>query len=360
MNDLAVIGTGLIGTSIALGAQHRLGLRVRGFDADEEALAAAAARGALEPATSLEKAVRGADLVIVCTPVSAIPRAAGAALHASDAVVTDAGSVKAGVMRAVREVAGAETVRFVGGHPLTGSERSGPAAAAVGLLDGATWALTPGEETDPGAVRLVEDVVRRLGATPVRLEPERHDAIVAVVSHLPQVASTALMRAAASRASGEPGLLMLAAGGFRDLTRLAASTPELWVDILLANRELLGPALDSYVEELRHLAKLVEDGDAGALRAAFREAKGERLALAAKPQARTGLVILAVPIPDRPGALAEITTILAEREVNIEDIEMVHSAEGARGAVHFTVGAADAETATQALREHGHEAARLT
>lgn len=362
MTDVAVIGTGLVGTSIGLAARRGLGGAVWGYDPDDAALRAAAGREAVEATASLEAAVRAADVVFVCVPVSAIAAVAGAALRASEGAVTDAGSVKGEVMRGVQTEVGSDRgllARFVGGHPMTGSERSGPGAASAGLLDGAAWALTPAEDTDPSTTDLLEETVVALGATPVRLDPDRHDAIVAMVSHLPQLASTALMRAAAEKATGDPELLLLAAGGFRDLTRLAASSPELWVDILLANRALLGPALEDYVAELRRLASLVERGDADGIREVFRTAKRERLALAAKPQARVGVAILAVPIPDRPGALAEITSALAERGLNIEDIEMVHSAEGRRGAVHVTVGEADADEATEALAEHGHDAVRL-
>jgi len=355
--DVAVIGTGLIGTSIGLAAMRALGGRVRAFDADPEALAAAAGRG-LEPVGVIEEAASASELTFVCTPVPAIVPAAVQALRSTGAVVTDAGSVKASVLEdlAAQE---ADQARFVGGHPLTGSERTGAAAASPVLLDGAVWALTPTGSTDPAAVELVEDTVRRMGADPVRLEPHRHDAIVAMVSHLPQLVSTALMQTAAGRASQEPGLLLLAAGGFRDLTRLAASGPELWADILLENRGPIAEAVAAMEAGLDDLLGMIEAGDRAGILEAFREAKSARLALAAKPQARLGVAILAIPIPDRPGALAGITGVLAERGVNIEDIEIVHTAEGARGTVHLTVSEGDADDAIEALISATHQVVRL-
>lgn len=355
--DVAVIGAGLIGTSIGMAAARALGGEVRAVDADPEALAAAAERG-LVPSPTIEDAVSRSEITFVCTPISAIAPAAAEALRFTSGPVTDAGSVKTAVIDALADH-DVDAARFVGGHPLTGSERTGAAAASPVLLDGAVWALTPTAGTDPGALELVEDVVRRIGADPVRLEPQRHDAIVALVSHLPQLVSTALMRTAADHASREPALLLLAAGGFRDLTRLAASSPELWVDILLENREPIAEAVRGLEASLAELLGMIDRGDRGGIVEAFRGARTERLALAAKPLGKIGVGILAVPMPDRPGALAQITATLAGGGVNIEDLEIVHAAEGGRGTVHVSVGAGEAERAVEALTGGGHEAVRL-
>ncbi|HYU58493.1 MAG TPA: prephenate dehydrogenase dimerization domain-containing protein, partial [Actinomycetota bacterium] len=222
------------------------------------------------------------------------------------------------------------------------------------------WVLCPGPETDPAAAAAAESLARAVGATPVRMDAGRHDRLVALVSHVPQVASTALMRLAAARAEeGEPELLLLAAGGFRDLTRLAASNPDLWADILLANAARAREGVEAYREALAEVAVLLASGDRAALAALFREARAARLALAAKPQARVGVAILALEIPDRPGTLAEVTSTLGERGINIEDLEIIHSAEGAKGALHLTVGAADADAALAALAARGYAAGRL-
>ena len=191
------------------------------------------------------------------------------------------------------------------------------------------------------------------------MDPDRHDRLVALISHLPQLASTALMRVAAVRAAGEPELFQLAAGGFRDLTRLAASNPELWPDILLANADRARDAIDAYVEALQQLSGMLEAGDREALVDVFRRSKEARLSLAAKPQARVGIAILSVPIPDRPGVLAQITSTLGERWINIEDLEIVHSAEGGKGTLHATVQEAQADDAMAALAEAGYEVGRL-
>lgn len=357
---VAVVGTGLIGTSIAMAA-IRAGDAVRGFDADPEVLAQAAARAGFRPAETLEACVEGATLVFVCTPIPTLAGLVVRALDAApDAVVTDVGSVKTVVAADVAARAPAsDLARFVPGHPMGGSERSGPERASASVLDGVVWVLCATEATDPAALDRLERWTRRIGATPIRMEPERHDRLVAVVSHLPQVASTALMGLAAAEEAGEPEILVLAAGGFRDLTRLAASSPRLWADILLANREQIAGALERYAARLLHLRDLVLEGRGEEVEEAFARAKEARLTLAAKPQVKAGVAVLQVPIPDRPGVLAELTAALGRAEVNIEDLQIVHSPEGGRGTVHLTVAADAAADAERVLRERWFEPLRL-
>lgn len=357
---VAVVGTGLIGTSIAM-AGTRAGDQVRGFDTDEAVLAAAAERSGLTPARTLEECVAGATLVFVCTPIPSVPQLVIETLErAPDAVVTDVGSVKSHVILEVEAKARAEDLgRYVGGHPMGGSERSGPAHASPSVLDGIVWVLAAGSQTDEATTERVEAWTTKVGSRPVRMEADRHDRLVAVVSHLPQVASTALMGLAAIEEAGEPEILLLAAGGFRDLTRLAASNPHLWSDILLANPEAIAGAVDRYVERLIHLRDQVLAGDADGVEATFAGAKAARLSLAAKPQVKAGVAVLQVPVPDRPGVLAELTATMGEARVNIEDLQIVHSPEGGRGTVHLTVAAESADEAERALRQRWFEPLRL-
>ena len=359
---VAVVGTGLMGTSVALAAS-RAGLAVRAWDADPATLAAATAHEGIEARADLAAAVAGASLVVVATPIAAIPEAVVDALVAAPAaVVTDAGSIKTHLVAETTALAGARGValdRFVPGHPMGGSERSGPAHASASVVDGIVWAVTPIPATSGASVELLETFVASIGARPVRLGPERHDRLVAMVSHLPQVASTALMSLAAAEEADEPDILLLAAGGFRDLTRLAASNPRLWSEILLANRDEVARAIGLYVERLQRLADEVLLGSGEGVERIFEEAKGARLGLAAKPQVRAGVAVLQVPIPDRPGALAALTVGLADAAVNIEDLQIVHSPEGGRGLVHLTVAADAAEAAVRVLGAQGLDPVRL-
>ena len=357
---IAVIGTGLIGTSIALAA-HRAGDEVTGWDLDPAVLEAAATTGGLTPAPSLEAAVADADLVVVATPIGAVPASVAEALAAtSDAIVTDAASVKSRVIGDVRGSAPVERMaRFVPGHPMGGSERAGPEHASASVVDGIVWVLAPVPETDPAATDAVRAWTDRLGARPVVMDPERHDRLVAVVSHLPQVASTTLMGTAAHREAGEQDVLLLAAGGFRDLTRLAASQSALWSEILIANREQVASAIDLFVERLEALRAQIADADAAGVEETFDAAKRARLGLAAKPTVRAGIAVWQVEIPDEPGALARITAVLGEGGVNIEDLQIVHSTEGGRGTVHVTVAAETAASAAGVLTGAGYDPTRL-
>ena len=357
---VAVIGTGLIGTSIAMAA-IRAGDQVRGFDVDPAVLDAAAERSGLVPAGDLEAAVRGATLVFVCTPIPSVAGLVAELLRPNpDAIVTDVASVKSHVVLEVEERSTSDArSRFVPGHPMGGSERSGPDHASPSVVDGIVWVLTPSAATEPAAIERLEAWISKVGARPVRMDPQRHDRLVAVVSHLPQVASTSLMGLAATEEAGEPEILLLAAGGFRDLTRLAASNPHLWSDILLANRDAIVDAIDRYVERLRTLRDQIASSNAATVEATFAQAKEARLTLAAKPQVRAGVAVLQVPVPDRPGVLAELTATMGEAGVNIEDLQIVHSPEGGRGMVHLTVAADAVDAAGSALRERWFEPLRL-
>jgi prephenate dehydrogenase len=167
------------------------------------------------------------------------------------------------------------------------------------------------------------------------------------------------MSLAASEEADEPEILLLAAGGFRDLTRLAASDARLWSSILLANRDQIARAIDLYVDRLQSLRRDVVEGRGDAVESTFAQAKEARLRLAAKPQVRAGVAVLQVEVPDRPGALAELTSTLAEGSVNIEDLQIVHSPEGGRGTVHLTVATAAAEHASEVLAADGLDPIRL-
>jgi prephenate dehydrogenase len=354
---VGVLGTGLIGTSVALAA-GTAGIAVRGWDADPAVLARAAALSPLRPGGSLEEAA-SADVVFVCTPLALVPQASAAALGADAAsVVSDVGSVKGSV---VAGVAGASTVasRFVGGHPMAGSERSGPEAAAATLLDGATWVLTPTEGTDPAAVDRVLSLVEAFGARPVVMTPDEHDRAVALVSHLPQVVSSALM-AFAGREHGERDVLALAAGGFRDLTRLAGSSPELWEGILVENAPAVSDELSRFASLLLEVRDAISRGDGAAVVSLLEEARRGRALLATKPNVRSGVIVVQVPIPDRPGALARLTSAMADHEVNIEDLQIVHAADGGRGNAHVTVAADQGDDAVRVLGEAGFAPVRLT
>jgi len=357
---ITVVGTGLIGTSIGLAAA-RVGCAVTGWDADRGIAGRAAELGGFVLAPTLEDAILDADIVVVATPIPTIAGLVTRVLGAVPAaIVTDVGSVKSNVVAEVlADVEEAEARRFVPGHPMGGSERSGPEHASASVVDGIVWVVTPPPGADAASVERLERWIERIGARVVRMEPSRHDRLVAFVSHLPQAASTALMDVAATEEADEPEILLLAAGGFRDLTRLASSNPALWSDILLSNRRAIAEAIEIYARHLEALRMQILQGDGLGVETTFQRAKSARLRLAAKPTVRAGVAVLQVPVPDRPGSLAALTVALGKGGVNIEDLQIVHSPEGGRGTVHLTVAADAADAAASVLAANDFDPTRL-
>jgi prephenate dehydrogenase len=356
---IGVVGTGLIGCSVAMAAA-RAGDPVTGFDLDPDTLAAAADRSKLRAADSVEDCAAASDVVFVCTPIGAIASVVARCLDAGGAVVTDVGSVKGKVVVEIEARApSTERRRFVGGHPMGGSERGGPESASASLVEGVAWVLTPAPWTGAEETATLEAYVHRLGAHPMVMDPERHDALVALVSHLPQVASSVLMQMVGTDNSLDPEALALAGSGFRDVTRLAGSDPSLWGGILEANQDAVVRAIDAFVERLRAIQSAIAADRGDEIHALLAEAQGARAALGAKPQVRAGVAVLQIPVPDRPGVLAELTSALGAGDVNIEDLQIVHSPWGPSGVVHLTVLADRAEAATGVLAERGFEPFRV-
>ncbi|MDQ3978005.1 MAG: prephenate dehydrogenase [Actinomycetota bacterium] len=324
---VAIIGTGLIGGSIGLALRAR-GWHVTGRDADPARAARAQELGALDAVGDDPEA----DVTFVATPVSAIVSEARDALQHSG-VVTDVGSVKGPI------VAGVHHPRFVGGHPMAGSEQEGVEGASADLFRGATWVLTPTLDTDGDAYTRVRALVTALGGEVIALPPERHDELVAMVSHVPHLAAATLMVLAAEGAEEHAALLRLAAGGFRDMTRVAAGHPGIWPDICSQNREAIVKTLDQLTTALATMRDLVVLGDRNGLLQALERARSARASLPVRGHRPEELAEVRVRVPDRPGVLAEVTTLLGELGVNILDIEIAHSTEGPQGVLLMIVDA---------------------
>jgi prephenate dehydrogenase len=347
---LAVIGTGLIGGSVGLAAKRAGGTEVVGYDPEPEAVAAALARGAVDTrAASLEEAVAEAELAVVAAPVAQLAPQVRSALESSpeSCTVTDVGSTKVGVCSAALGSA-----RFVGGHPVCGSEARGAEHASPGLFEGATWFLTPLAATDPARYRLVHGFVSSLGATPVAVDPQAHDRLAALTSHLPHALANLLVNQAGStRVEGhEP--LAAAGGSLRDMTRVAGANPRIWVDIFVENAAQLRESLAEHRRRVEQLEAALEAGDAGFLARWIGEAAGNRRAMLAEAYPDPGgLQQLRVHVPDRPGVLAGITQALGAERINIEDFELHHVSPERGGTLTLLVGGEDEARRAAALLE---------
>jgi prephenate dehydrogenase len=293
----------------------------------------------------------GAGITFVATPVRAIATTARQALADTTGVVTDVGSVKSSVVAAV------DDPRFVGGHPMAGSEQEGVDGADADLFEGAVWVLTPTAATDDSAYATVRNAVTELGAEVVSLSPEHHDALVAVVSHVPHLTAATLMGLADERATEHRALLRLAAGGFRDMTRIAAGHPGIWPDICAENRSAIVEVLDGLVDSLRSMRDVVATEDREGLLSILDQARSARVNLPAQVARPEALVELRVPVPDRTGVLADVTTLAGRLDVNIADLEIAHSSEGERGVLIMIIEAEAAERFRHGLVERGYRPA---
>ena len=351
---VAVVGTGLIGAAVALGAKRAGTTTVSGWDPDPEALGAAVARGAVdEPAATLADAVRGADLVVVAAPVAALPQQVRDTLAAAgdEAVVTDVGSTKAAVCEAARGDA-----RFVGGHPVCGSEARGAAHASPEIFDGATWFLTPLAATDPGRYAALHAFVTSLGALPVAVEPEAHDRIVALTSHLPHALANLLLNQAGAATIDGHDAVAAAGGSLRDMTRVGGANPRIWVDIFLANREPVLGALAEHRRRIEQLERALASGDGGFLARWIAEAAGHRRRMLAEAHRDPGaLQRLRVHVPDRPGVLAGVTQALGAARINIEEFDLQHFSPERGGVLTIMVsGEEQAARACELLEAQGY------
>ncbi|MGI8792311.1 MAG: prephenate dehydrogenase/arogenate dehydrogenase family protein [Acidimicrobiales bacterium] len=341
----AIIGTGLIGGSIGLALRAR-GWHVTGRDRDHARAQRALDLGALDAIG----ADPDAEVTFVATPVGAVADEAAQATSAHG-IVTDVGSVKAPIVAAV------DHPRFVGGHPMAGSEQEGVDGADASLFEGATWVLTPTEATDPDAYARLRTIVSSFGADVIAVTPARHDELVAIVSHVPHLTAASLMGLAAEVSEDHATLLRLAAGGFRDMTRVAAGHPGIWPDICAENRDAIVATLDRLLERLTDVRAVVEAADRPGLLDRLEAARHARVNLPSRAALAEDLAEFRIPVPDRPGVLAEVTTLATELDVNIVDLEIAHSAEGERGVLLLVVDLKAADLLRGALLARGYRPA---
>lgn len=278
LDKLVIVGVGLIGGSVALAAKRaHLARRIVGVGRAGENMRAAVELGVIDAAEPMETAVADADLVLLAMPVGQMPHVMDSMRpHLGEhTLVTDAGSTKGDVVAAARAHLGDTLPRFIPGHPIAGAEKSGVTAARTELFDGKNIVLTPLPENVPEQVKRVGDFWRGCGAKITEMSVELHDRIFAAVSHLPHVLAYALVEEIARRSNAEQ-LFGFAAGGFRDFSRIAGSSPEMWRDICLANRPAMLAELDAYIARLQQIRALIDAEEGSALAEVFEHARNAR------------------------------------------------------------------------------------
>jgi prephenate dehydrogenase len=353
---LTVLGVGLIGGSIGLAARERIAdAEVVGFDPNPDALAAALEREAVDVAAgSVRAAVEGADAVFACAPVGMLPELVAAALDAagSDTLVTDVGSTKRALAAAVSDQ------RFIGGHPIAGSESAGVESARADLFDGAAWYLTPDEGSSGLLYERLHGLIVGLGAQPVAIDAETHDRVLAVVSHLPHVLANVLVSQAARRLTQDDERLPRVGPSFRDMTRVAGANPAIWTDIYMSNSEAIADEIDAAVHILDQVSQWLRGEAAEAIDGWGDTARGDRRRLLEADLAGGPVRELVVTVPNRPGIVAQVALALGRAGVNIADMSLAPAPDMRSGSMSLWIaGEDDAGRAATLIQDLGYPVA---
>jgi len=335
MPTVAISGTGLVGASIGLGLA-RSGWSVTGWDPDPEALEVALAETAIHQRVSsfAELVATAADVVVLAGPPGVVIEQVSSIK--TDSLVMDVAGVKSAIVAASRPA------HFVGTHPMAGREVRGPRAASPSLFRGATWVVVT-DKTAEDDLAAAEDILTQLGGRPVRMTAAEHDAAVAMISHLPQVLAAALVNEAADRTRA----LDLAAGSFRDLTRVAASDPGLWVDLLGVNATEVVAAIEDFRSRLARVAGALEAGDAVLIDEFLTRGQEIRRSLAPP------VVAVRVALADEPGEMARVGRAFGASSVDVRDLQLRHAPHGGGGVLTVSVRPGEAETLRTALEDEG-------
>lgn len=344
VGPVQVIGTGLLGTSVAL-ACRRAGLEVLLSDADPAHVRTASGLGAGRPLGPGDRP----QLIVVAVPPDLLGPVVAEALTSTEAIVTDVGSVKAAPAARVAGLPGSS--RYVGGHPMAGTERSGPLTATAALFEGRPWAVTPHASSDPDAIALVEELAAVCGAVPVRLTPQEHDLAVARISHVPHLMAVLTAGRLTDAAAGE---LELSGPGVRDVTRVAGGDPRLYSQIVGGNAPAVADLLRQVRDQLDGLIAALDEGDRDALEALLARGRAGVSALPAKHGGPARPVTsVFVAIPDEPGVLARLFGDVGASGVNVEDVHIDHDLGRAVGHLELVVDAGSAEHLAASLESRG-------
>ncbi len=338
---IAVIGVGLIGGSVALAAKERLGATIAGFDRSQHALELALSRGAVDRACAeVADAVADAQAAFVAVPVGALEHAVAAVLRAAgpDCVVTDVGSTKRSIVAAVGDP------RFVGGHPLAGAESSGIEHARADLFEGATWYLTPTDATSGLLYERLHRLLHTLGAAPAAIDADTHDRMLAAVSHLPHVLANVLVAQAAETLAAGSERLPATGPSFRDATRVAGASSNVWSDIYLSNADALATEIEDAIARLTGVRDALAAGDGDWIKAWNDAAADDRRRLLEAQLAGGPVFELRASVPNRPGVIAQLALELGRAGVNIADMALYPAPDMSEGVVALWI-AGEAATA---------------
>lgn len=340
MTTVAIFGVGLIGGSIALCLKGKPDITVIGHSNRPSQVDKYIQRGVVDYATtSMQEAAEQADVIFICVPVGNIEEyieKLSTFRLKPGCIITDAGSTKASVMACAERLDFGGAV-FIGGHPMAGSERSGVEAASSYLYENAFYVLTPSDHTPADAMERLVGLLSYTKANIVQVDAKEHDEIAGAISHLPHMIAVSLVNQIRGYNERNGLYESLAAGGFRDITRIASGDPTVWRDILVNNRSVLLPLLQDWNTEINKFVQMLETADGEAIARAFAQAGQFRNRM---PERRKGIIHSAfdcyVDVPDHPGIIGKITSELGNSRINLSNIQVIESREDVPGILRLS------------------------
>ncbi|WP_308639153.1 prephenate dehydrogenase [Paenibacillus silvisoli] len=340
MTKIAIFGVGLIGGSLALCFKGKPGITVVGHSPRESSAAKYLERGVVDHATtSLREAAEGADFIFLCVPVGSLDQYVHGLSQLDlkpGCIITDVGSTKASVAASAKQAQLGDAV-FIGGHPMAGSERSGVEAASYYLFENAFYVLTPDDSTPQQAIDKLTELLAYTRAHIVHVRPDEHDEIVGAISHLPHIIAVALVNLVRGYNDSNSLYSVLAAGGFRDITRIGSSDPVVWRDILVNNREVLLKLLREWQGGTNAFIDMLENEDGAGIERAFTQSGQFRSKL---PERRKGMIHSVyecyIDVPDRPGVIGHVATELGNSSINLSNIQIIESREDVPGILRLS------------------------
>jgi prephenate dehydrogenase len=358
---ITIYGVGLIGGSLALCFKDRPGFRVVGHSNNPASVEKYMKRNVVDYATTdLEEAAQDADFIFLCVPVGQLAnylRRLAALPLKKGCIITDVGSTKLSIAETARQLGLHEgEITFIGGHPMAGKEKSGVEAATSLLFENAFYVLTPDPETPPEATERLSALLGHTRSHIVKMDAAQHDNIVGAISHLPHIIAVALVNQICDYNAGNSMYQNLAAGGFRDITRIASSDPVVWRDILVNNREVLLRLLKDWNVEIAKLTDMIEACDASGIEEQFRKANEFRSQL---PERRKGVLLsyyeLYMDVPDHPGIVGHIATLLGQEGINLSNLQIIESRVDVPGILRLSFSQQlDLDKAVQLLKSNGY------
>ena len=338
MKKVGIVGLGLIGGSLAKALRNRFGVEeIVAMNRNQDVLEQAYKEGVIQNyTTQINGLFSHCDAIFLCTPVDIIPDYAQQLLPylTKDCILTDVGSTKNGLYHKIQQLS--KNITYIGGHPMTGSERFRYQASKEHLFENAYYILTPGEDVPEKKIEQMRQMVTAIGAIPIVISPKEHDHVVAAISHVPQIIASGLVNLVKDMDSKEGYMHLLAAGGFRDTTRIASSSPDMWESVCMENKEEIVSALTQMEQVISSIKNNILTGSEDKVYQYFEEAKTYRDSFATlNPKSIVKRYEINVDVLDKPGSIAIIAVLFSSNGINIKNMSIVNSRERENGVLHF-------------------------